>query len=63
MFYGAGIRPGVRLREYNNLDFAPTFLEILGLPRQPGMRGNVMEEVAAGAPAAASQTATVGSAD
>jgi hypothetical protein len=45
IFYGAGIPRGQEMREYNNLDFAPTFLEILGLPRDPGMHGRVMEEV------------------
>jgi hypothetical protein len=45
IFYGAGIRPGLKLREYNNLDFAPTFLRVLGLPAQPEMLGRVMEEV------------------
>jgi hypothetical protein len=47
IFYGPGIPPGVELREYNNLDFAPTFLGILGLPRSAEMPGRVMEEVAA----------------
>jgi len=47
IFYGAGVPRGIALREYNNLDFAPTFLEILGLPRPVEMKGQVMEEVAA----------------
>ena len=45
IFYGAGIPRGVQMRAYDNLDFAPTFLKILGLPRPAEMRGRVMEEV------------------
>jgi len=45
IFYGAGVPRGVEMREYNNLDFAPTFLEILGLPRPAEMTGRVMQEV------------------
>lgn len=51
IFYGAGIKAGVEMQQYNNLDFAPTFLEILGLPRQEGMKGRVMTEIAPSAKA------------
>ncbi len=47
MFYGSGIPRGVEMREYSNLDFAPTFLKILGLPADAGMKGCLMEEVLA----------------
>jgi hypothetical protein len=50
IFYGAAIPRGLRLAEYDNLDFAPTFLNILGLPVPEYMTGRVMEEV--GMPAA-----------
>ncbi|HLX46580.1 MAG TPA: alkaline phosphatase family protein [Bryobacteraceae bacterium] len=45
IFYGAGVPRGVEMREYNNLDFAPTFLEILDLKRPAEMTGRVMREV------------------
>ncbi len=45
IFYGAGVPRGLEMREYNNLDFAPTFLEILGLPRRAEMTGRVMDEI------------------
>jgi Type I phosphodiesterase / nucleotide pyrophosphatase len=47
MFYGPGIPRGVEMKQYNNLDFAPTMLEILGLPRAERMTGQLMEEVVA----------------
>jgi arylsulfatase A-like enzyme len=46
IFYGKGITPGTQLGDYNNLDFAPTFLKMLELPVQPEMPGRVMHEVA-----------------
>ena len=45
IFYGKGITPGTKLGDYNNLDFAPTFLKMLGLPPAPEMSGQVMHEV------------------
>lgn len=48
IFYGAGIAQGVRMQEYDNLDFAPTFLNILGLPIPDFMTGRPMSEVIKG---------------
>ena len=45
ILYGKGITPGTKLGDYNNLDFAPTFLKMLGLPPAPEMSGQVMHEV------------------
>lgn len=48
---GAGIRPGVRLKECTNLDLAPTVLHLLGLPIPGYMKGRVLEEAFESAPA------------
>jgi Type I phosphodiesterase / nucleotide pyrophosphatase len=50
IFYGAGIPKGKELESYNNLDFAPTFLNILGVPVPAEMKGRLMHEVTSEAP-------------
>ena len=42
IMHGKGIHPGRELPELNNLDIAPTLLELLGLPIPPEMKGKVI---------------------
>lgn len=43
-FIGAGIRPGVQLRDVTTLDVAPTLLTLLGVPVPATMRGRVLRD-------------------
>lgn len=43
MFYGHGVRRGVRLPDCTNLDVAPTLLSLLGVPVPDAMHGQVLE--------------------
>lgn len=44
ILYGAGVPPGGRVAECDNLDLAPTILALLGLPVPEGMKGRVLAE-------------------
>lgn len=44
MIYGAGVEPGARIGECDNLDIAPTLLTLLGLPVPAEMSGRVLTE-------------------
>jgi hypothetical protein len=44
MLYGAGIQRGKELAACNNLDIAPTLLDLLGLRAPVDMQGRVLEE-------------------
>ncbi len=52
IFYGAGVTPGGRVAECDNLDLAPTVLALLGLPPAEGMKGRVLAEAFEAEPAA-----------
>ncbi len=45
MFFGSGVRSGVRIPPCTNLDVAPTVLTLLGLPVPAAMPGRVLSEV------------------
>jgi len=45
VFYGAGIRRGVELKEVSPLDIAPTLLDLLDVPVPPVMKGRVLSEI------------------
>jgi hypothetical protein len=47
ILYGAGVRPGGRVAEANNLDIAPTLLTLMGLPVPEEMKGRVLSEALA----------------
>jgi len=51
LVYGPGVRPGAEMESCTNLDIAPTLLTMLNLPVPSVMRGRVLEEVFAAAPA------------
>jgi len=53
ILYGAGVPPGGRVAECDNLDLAPTVLALLGLPPAEGMTGRVLAEAFESEPAAA----------
>jgi predicted AlkP superfamily phosphohydrolase/phosphomutase len=44
MLYGSGIQQGHKLSECNNLDIAPTLLDLLGLRAPVAMQGRLLEE-------------------
>lgn len=47
VFYGSGIPQGVELASYDNLNIAPTLMQLLGLPIPPEMRSEPIRELAA----------------
>ena len=44
VFWGAGVKPGSRVGECDNLDLAPTLLALLDQPTPPEMKGRVLTE-------------------
>ncbi|HEX8492711.1 MAG TPA: hypothetical protein VF658_07725 [Pyrinomonadaceae bacterium] len=44
MLYGPGIKQGEQIAECNNLDIAPTILNVLGVPLPSETKGRMLSE-------------------
>jgi hypothetical protein len=44
LLYGAGVKPGSRIKKCDNFDITPTILSLLGLQTPKEMKGRVLSE-------------------